>query len=122
MASHIDSSELADLREKIKNYNITEVLNMKLGKGKPREIRTSLICLDIFRSFGMYWECHYRLLVAEALTRRGRSLDSRAYHQELETPAESRMEGSESRGDNSLCIGPDRYASTAILKGSSDVL
>ncbi|KAI9460304.1 hypothetical protein HD554DRAFT_2041680 [Boletus coccyginus] len=43
--------ELADLWEKIKNYNITEVLNTKLGKGKPREIHTSLICLDIFRSF-----------------------------------------------------------------------
>ncbi|KAG8214236.1 hypothetical protein J3R82DRAFT_11044 [Butyriboletus roseoflavus] len=40
-----------DLREKIKKYNITEVLNTKLGKGKAKEIRTSLICLDIFRSF-----------------------------------------------------------------------
>ena len=43
---------LADLREKIKDYDITEVLKMKLGNGKPKEIRTSLICLDIFRSFG----------------------------------------------------------------------
>ncbi|KAF8134269.1 hypothetical protein EV363DRAFT_1322922, partial [Boletus edulis] len=37
--------------EKIEDYKITEVLNTKLGKGKPKEIRTSLICLDIFRSF-----------------------------------------------------------------------
>ena len=37
-------------------YKITDVLNTKLGKGKAKEIRTSLICLDIFRSFGMYRE------------------------------------------------------------------
>ena len=46
--------ELDDLREKITSYNITKVLNMKLGMGKPKEIRTSLICLEIFRSFGAY--------------------------------------------------------------------
>ncbi|KAF8445037.1 hypothetical protein L210DRAFT_3059908 [Boletus edulis BED1] len=46
-----DFMQHADLREKIEDYKITEVLNTKLGKGKPKEIRTSLICLDIFRSF-----------------------------------------------------------------------
>ncbi|KAG9309255.1 hypothetical protein JVU11DRAFT_10738 [Chiua virens] len=46
-----DFMQHAGLRKMIKDYNITEVLNMKLGKGKPKEIRTSLICLDIFRSF-----------------------------------------------------------------------
>ncbi|KAF8554218.1 hypothetical protein OG21DRAFT_1115120 [Imleria badia] len=46
-----DIMQHADLRGKIKDYNITEVLNAKLGRGKPKEIRTSLICLDIFRSF-----------------------------------------------------------------------
>ncbi|KAF8134262.1 hypothetical protein EV363DRAFT_1322911 [Boletus edulis] len=40
----------ADLRAKIMNYGIIDVLRTKLGKGKPKEIRTSLICLDIFRS------------------------------------------------------------------------
>ena len=46
--------ELVDLREKIIKFNITKVLNTKLAKGTPRETRTSLICLDIFRSFGTY--------------------------------------------------------------------
>ncbi|KAG9319016.1 hypothetical protein JVU11DRAFT_1137, partial [Chiua virens] len=36
-----------DLRNKIKDYNITEALNRKLGKKK---IRMSLICLDVFQS------------------------------------------------------------------------
>ncbi|KAG9309245.1 hypothetical protein JVU11DRAFT_10725 [Chiua virens] len=40
----------ADLRGKIEGYNITEVVKMKL-RSKPTEIRTSLICLGIFRSF-----------------------------------------------------------------------
>ncbi|KAG9309065.1 hypothetical protein JVU11DRAFT_10947 [Chiua virens] len=35
----------------IKEYNITEVLNVKLGRGTPKEIRTSLYYLDIFLSF-----------------------------------------------------------------------
>ncbi|KAN0091565.1 hypothetical protein V8E55_005131 [Tylopilus felleus] len=47
-----DIMRRAALREKIKYYNITEVLNAKLGAGKLKEIQTSLICLDIFRSFG----------------------------------------------------------------------
>ena len=46
--------EPADLREKIIKYDITKVLNTKLAKGTPRETRTSLICLDIFRSFGTH--------------------------------------------------------------------
>ncbi|KAF8554223.1 hypothetical protein OG21DRAFT_1115422 [Imleria badia] len=46
-----DFMQHVDLREKIRNYNITEVLNSKLGKGKPKEIRTSLISLEIFRAF-----------------------------------------------------------------------
>ncbi|KAG8214237.1 hypothetical protein J3R82DRAFT_11045 [Butyriboletus roseoflavus] len=40
-----------DLRAKIERDNITEVLNTKLRKGRAKETRTSLICLDIFRSF-----------------------------------------------------------------------
>ncbi|KAI9463747.1 hypothetical protein HD554DRAFT_2040928 [Boletus coccyginus] len=63
---------LADLREKIKNYNITEIPNTKLGKEKLREIHMSLVCLDIFWFFDVG------------------------------------MEDSESRGDDSLCIDPDR--------------
>ncbi|KAF9227006.1 hypothetical protein BS17DRAFT_440162 [Gyrodon lividus] len=48
-----------DLRKKITEcniaeYSITEVLKQKLRTGQPNEIRTSLICLDIFRSFGTY--------------------------------------------------------------------
>ena len=45
---------LGDLRKKIKDYNIIEVLNTKLVKGKPKETRTGLICLDIFCAFGTY--------------------------------------------------------------------
>ena len=53
VASHSDPFELADLREKvIRNFRITDVLDAKIGKGKTKEIRTSLISLDIFRSFG----------------------------------------------------------------------
>ena len=33
---------------------ITEILSTKLAKGKSKETRTSLICLDIFRSFGTF--------------------------------------------------------------------
>ncbi|KAF9227009.1 hypothetical protein BS17DRAFT_441300 [Gyrodon lividus] len=39
------------LRGEIRKYDITTVLERKLGNGQPKEIRTSLICLDIFRSF-----------------------------------------------------------------------
>ncbi|KAF8552014.1 hypothetical protein OG21DRAFT_1466371 [Imleria badia] len=46
-----DFMQHADLRKKIMHYNITEVLNSKIGKGKLKEIRTGLITLDIFRSF-----------------------------------------------------------------------
>ncbi|KAH7928798.1 hypothetical protein BV22DRAFT_182921 [Leucogyrophana mollusca] len=40
-----------DLRLRIKEFNITEVFARKLEAGRSSEIRTSLICLDIFRSF-----------------------------------------------------------------------
>ncbi|KAI9569558.1 hypothetical protein HD554DRAFT_2037944 [Boletus coccyginus] len=78
-----DFMQHANLREKIKNYNITKILNTKLEKGKLREIHTSLVCLDNFWSF------------------------------------DACMEGSESRGDDSLYISPDRFASAAILRGFS---
>ena len=39
---------------------------MKLGWGKPKEIRTSLICLDIFRSFGRLYNGEgYLCILAE---------------------------------------------------------
>ena len=47
-------SDPADLREKIRDYDITKVLNTKPWLGKSKEIQTSLICLDIFRSFGRH--------------------------------------------------------------------
>lgn len=65
-APSINSREPADLRERIKNYDITEVLNTKLRKGRPKETRTSLICLDIFRSFGTTWDDDIGLLLLTA--------------------------------------------------------
>ncbi|KAN0091571.1 Uncharacterized alpha/beta hydrolase domain (DUF2235) domain containing protein [Tylopilus felleus] len=52
----------ADLRAKIVNYDITEVLKAKLVKGKPKEIRTSLVCLQIFRFFYEHGSWTYQLV------------------------------------------------------------
>jgi hypothetical protein len=43
-----------DLRRKVNGYNIAKVLETKLRKEKLHEIRTSLIYLDIFRTFGTH--------------------------------------------------------------------
>ena len=57
LVSYTNLSALADLRRKIvDNYKITELLCMKLGKENLEEIRTGLITLDIFMSFGMWCE------------------------------------------------------------------
>ncbi|KAF8554227.1 hypothetical protein OG21DRAFT_1509140 [Imleria badia] len=56
-----------DLRDKVINrYRIAEVLYTNLGSGEPRNIRTSLVCLRIFRSHNPDdpWTCK---LVDESL-------------------------------------------------------
>ncbi|KAG9309257.1 hypothetical protein JVU11DRAFT_10740 [Chiua virens] len=52
-----------ELRKKIEKYPIADILNEKLGGQKPKEIRTSLICLDIFRSFNTQEGWSHELVV-----------------------------------------------------------
>ncbi|KIJ59906.1 hypothetical protein HYDPIDRAFT_118022 [Hydnomerulius pinastri MD-312] len=46
-----DLMKYEDLRRAVLEHDLTQILAQKLETDKPREIRTSLICLDIFHSF-----------------------------------------------------------------------
>ncbi|KIJ62089.1 hypothetical protein HYDPIDRAFT_114935 [Hydnomerulius pinastri MD-312] len=56
-----DLMEYDDLRWAVWEYDVTQVLAKKLETGKAREIRTSLICPDIFHSIGAHSNGLYHL-------------------------------------------------------------